>query len=88
MSARATLWIVAVVAWIALPWMLWLGADLYTLAFHQLYYWPFAQLLGQPFFTSDSELGFLVTTPGRLLVAGLYVLLAGAIHFWRRRRRR
>lgn len=88
MTARTKLWMVSVIAWIALPWMLWFAVDLYTLALHQVYYWPFAQLLGQPFFIPDSELGFVAASPGRILVAGIYVMLAGIIHFWRRGFRR
>jgi len=84
MTAGTKLWIAAVIAWIALPWMLWFAADLYTLALHQVYYWPFARLLGQPFFVPDGDLGFVATSRGCILVAGLYTLLAGIIYFLQR----
>jgi hypothetical protein len=55
---------------------------------HQLYYLPLSEI-GEPFFIPDSEVGFWVQWPGRLLAMIVYgagvVLLVRAYARWRTR---
>lgn len=57
---------------------------------HQLYYLPLSGL-GEPFFIADSDVGFWVQWPGRILTAVVYagslVLCAWAHLRWRVRNR-
>ncbi len=46
---------------------------------HQLYYWPFGEWLGMPFFRQDSEVGFESKAAGRVLVPVVYLLLLAAL---------
>ena len=88
LGERTRLWVGLLLAWIALPWLLDAGDDLTTFALHQLYYWPFAYWLGEPFFIPDSEARFFVQPAGRAVVACIYLVLAGAALMLRRRRRK
>jgi hypothetical protein len=55
---------------------------------HQLYYLPLSEI-GEPFFIADSEVGFWVQWPGRVLAVVVYggclVLLVWAYARWRGR---
>jgi len=68
----------------------WLTPDigLIWFFFHQLYYLPLSEV-GQPFFVPDSEVGFWVQWPGRVLAVVVYgggvILLARAYVRWRAR---
>ena len=68
----------------------WLMPDIGLIWFfpHQLYYLPLSEI-GEPFFVPDSEVGFWVQWPGRVLAVVVYggglVLLAWALSRWRAR---
>jgi hypothetical protein len=42
--------------------------------FHNLYYQPFAGILDEPFFTRDSDIGFIVNIPGRIISPIGYII--------------
>jgi hypothetical protein len=42
---------------------------------HQLYYQPYAGLLQEPFFIPDSDIGFFVEIPGRIIAPLGYITI-------------
>ncbi len=53
--------------------------------FHHLYYQPVAGLLDEPFFTRDTDIGFFVNLPGRIITPIIYLILFFVYKFVRYR---
>src|SRR5690242_2696297 len=85
MSRRRFLMIVALLAWLAFIWALGLSDrahGLLWLVSNQLYYQPYSWL-GAPYFVYESDIGFWVQWPGRIVAAiaytGLFFLVATVV---------
>ena len=66
------------------------GFGVFFFLAHQLYYFPLASWIGEPFFVHEPEVIFRVTIFGRLLTAIIYtgiIILANIFIDWLRRKR-